>query len=433
MKRFRSLAAFVAAGALVASLPAMWSCRGEDEWYYEEVPDEPAAVAGPSLSDGGSRACDVPTGVPPRALVLQSGTRTTELAAVDLETKEVAGRVTFDGGYGFTSSLGADPWFVSGVTNQVYRLDAREPWKAVATWDVSGDDARNAEDTNANPVAVVPVGCDKAYVLRFNRNKIAVIDPSATGGVPAKYIDLGPLVQAGDPSVVEMTAAAYDPARRRVYVLLGNADLSKTVTIDGVTSLLCAPLAPSIIAIDVDTDALVELEGAAPGKGIRLAGYNPPLGTPLVFDEKGDRLLVLEGGCSEDLGGQPGPMQQRRVEEVDLRTGAVKTLVSLDDKGFPSSLAFVDPTRAALAFYYDGYRWDPATPSLSPIAGQVDVVAKDGRGGLIGVRSLFDPDGGPATHEIVTIPKSGDPQVLATNPFSRPGGFIGGLEAWPHR
>src|SRR5262249_49937433 len=151
------------------------------------------------------------------------------------------------------------------------------------------DSAGDAGFPNANPVTVVPTSCTKAYVLRYNRNRIAIIDQSQpAGGVPTKYIDLSSLRQPGDPDLVEMTSAVYVPAKKRVVVLLGNADLGRTVKVVGPfgdeTKLLCAQLKPSIIAIDVDTDRVVSLGGKAPGGGIALEGYNPPLGTPLIYD-----------------------------------------------------------------------------------------------------------------------------------------------------
>ena len=62
-------------------------------------------------------------------------------------------------------------------------------------------------------------GCWKAYVLRFNRNKISIIDTSqrTDAGVPIGTIDLSPLVVAGDNErVVEMTAAIYVPSKKRL-------------------------------------------------------------------------------------------------------------------------------------------------------------------------------------------------------------------------
>lgn len=437
--------------ALVAPLGVLWACSGDDDVFrstdagtFDASTADRAAPPSPSDDAGGSvapLACGDAGGAPPRVLLIQGNPRTSELAAVNLDTKTVDGRLAFDGGYGVTSSLGTEPYLLGGESDLVTRLDPREPWKPVASWNVRGDDGADGGDSNANPVAVVPTSCSKAYVLRFNRNRIAVIDQSQpAGGVPTKYIDLSSLRQPGDPNTVEMTSAVYVPSKKKVFVLLGNMDLSRTVKVMGPfgeeTKLLCAAsLKPSIIAIDPETDQVVSLGGTAPGGGIALEGYNPPLGTPLVYDPAADRLLVLQAGCSEDVGdGGPGGIIRRRVEQVDLATGAVKTLLALDGNGFPSSLAFVSGEHAALAFYFDGYQWDPRETTLGPaIPGGMDIIARD-RGAFIGTRATYLDDGGLGPLQVVSVPiTDAGPSVVTENPFSKPGGYVAGIETWPAR
>ncbi|MBX3205994.1 MAG: hypothetical protein KF764_13060 [Labilithrix sp.] len=428
---------------LIAPMGVLWACTGDDDVFrpndagtFEASTSDQAS---PEPTDGGATglACGDVTGAPPRVLVVQGNFTGSELAVVNLTTKAVDGRLSFDGGYGTTAAVGTDPYLLGGESDLVTRLDAREPWKAVASWNVRGDDKPAMGLDNANPVGVVQTACDKAYVLRFNRDRIAVIDPSRpASGAPTKFIDLAPLKQAGDPDVVEMTSAVYVPAKKRVYVLLGNSDLTKFVTAGGFTKLVCSTLKPSIIAIDVDTDEVVSLGGSAPGGGIALDGYNPPLGSPLVYDAAFDRLLVLQAGCNEDLGdGGAGGMTRRRVEQVDLATGAVKTLLSLDDRGFPSSLAFASGEHAAVAFYFDGYRWDPRQTALGDeIQGGIDLVARDGRGAFIGSRQITFLDGGAGPLQVLTVPPTdAGPSVVTEDPFSKPGGYVAGIEAWPQR
>jgi hypothetical protein len=427
---------------LVAPFGLLWACTGDDDVFRatDAGTFDASTVdrAEPSQPDSGTSglACGDATGVPARVLLIQGKPTGSELVAVNMTTKAVDGRLAFDGGYGTTSSLGTDPFLAGGESDLVTRLDAREPWKAVASWNVRGDDGADGGLDNANPVGVVQTACNKAYVLRFNRDRIAVIDPSqAAGGVPTKYIDLSPLKQAGDPDVVEMTSAVYVPSKKRVYVLLGNADLTNFVTSDGFTSLLCSNLKPSIIAIDVETDQIVSLNGAAPGGGIALEGYNPPLGTPLIYDAAFDRLLVLQAGCNAELeDGGAGAMTRRRVEQVDLATGAVKTLLSLDDRSFPSSLAFASGEHAAVAFYANGYHWDPRQPTLgAEIAGGIDLVASDGRGAFVGSHQLYDQDFKPTALQVITVPTTdAGPTVVTENPFTSPGGYVAGIEVWPH-
>lgn len=428
--------------ALVAPLAAVWACTGDDDVMRPADAGVSPEADGSSkvdaaVSDAPSgRACGDSSGAPPRVLLIQGTAKGSELAAVNMQTNAVDGRLAFDGGYGTTSSLGTDPYLLDGVNDTVMRLDAREPWKSVASWNVRGDDGKDGGDPNANPVGVVQTSCNKAYVLRFNRNRIAIIDPSQpSGGVPIGTVDLAGLAQAGDTNTVEMTSAVYVAAKKLVYVLLGNADLTRYDPV--ARALVCAAeLKPSIIAIDVETDKVVSLGGTAPGGGIALEGYNPPLGSPLVYDAAGDRLLVLQGGCNEPKDGGAGPaVLRRRVEEVSLATGAVKTLLSLTANGFPSTFAYASAEHGALAFYFDGYHWDPRKTTLGPaITGGMDLIVNDGRGAFVGARQVYFDDGGTGPLQVVSVPvDDAGPAIVTENPFSKPGGYVAGIEAWPHR
>ena len=207
--------------ALVAPVAVLWACTGDDDVVpstdagrfeasasHQSSPPTP----GPDGATNSGLACGDAGSAPPRVLLIQGTPKGSELAAVNMTTKTVDGRLAFDGGYGVTSSLGTDPYLLGGESDVVSRLDANEPWKVVASWNVRGDDGTDGGLPNANPVGVVQTACNKAYVLRYNRDKIAVIDPSqATGGVPSKYIDLKSLTQQGDPDTVEMTSFVVPP------------------------------------------------------------------------------------------------------------------------------------------------------------------------------------------------------------------------------
>lgn len=235
--------------AVLAPLAVLWACTGDDDVFRST---DAGAFDGsrafdrfaPPPSDGGPSplSCGDAGGAPPRVLLVQGNFRgTSELAVVNLLTKAVDGRLAFDGGYGVTSALATDPYLLGGETDLVTRLDAREPWRPVASWNVRGNDGRDGGEDNANPVAVVMTSCTKAYVLRYNRDRIAIIDPSQrAGGAPTGYIDLTPYKEPADPNMIEMTSAVYVPSKRKVYVLLGNTDLTQTVTVGGLTTLKCA-------------------------------------------------------------------------------------------------------------------------------------------------------------------------------------------------
>lgn len=438
--------------ALVAPAMGAWAVGcGDDEQYKEtdggSLDGGPLPDSGPlPQPDAGPRrlGCGDAGGAPARLLMSLSLAPTSELAAVNLSTKSVDGRLSFPGEYGTTYTFGSDPYLLAQEQDRVLRLDAREPWKVVSSWNVAGND-RDGGKPNANPAAIVVPSCGKGYVLRFNRNQIAVIDTDlvADGGAPESYIDLAPLLQPGDrDGLVEMTSAVYVPSKNRIYALLGNIDL-KSVASDGFTAL-CASTKPTIVAIDGTTGQLVSLGGTGPGGSIALEGYNPPLGTPLWYDPALDRLLVLNAGCNTDLGdGGAGAIQRRRVEEVDLATGVVKTLLSLDAQGFPSSFVFIDQSRAALAFFGQAFFWSPSQTTLgAEIPGGLDLLSHDGKGNIVGARTAYVPSDGsfvPGPLEMVSVPYSDAGTVdaasatsLGSDPFTKNrGGFLSGAEVWP--
>jgi hypothetical protein len=382
-------------------------------------------------SGPGVRQCGDAGGAPSRVLLTIGGTTDGELAAVNAQTFAVDGRLAIASAFGGSIvTNNREPFVIAQEADTVLRLDPREPWKSTASWNVKGDDAVDGGKKNANPSAVAVPACNKGYVLRFNRNKIAVIDTGedVTGGTPKSYIDLTAQVQAADTDgIVEMTSALYVPSKNRVYVLLGNVDLKKVAT-DGF-SALCATSKPAIVAIDPTTDQIV-------GNPIMLEGYNPPLGTPLWYDAVKDRFLVLSAGCNLDTGGGvAGDITRRRVEEIDLATGNVKTLITLDDQGFPSAFEYIDGTHAALAFFGQAYNWDPTKTTLgTEIAGGMDFFAADRKGKLFGARATY-VDGGPGPIQVlssdVTDAGIGSPTVITENPFTKNDGFMSSSSVWP--
>lgn len=447
----RRFALALVLGASLAGLCATAAGCGDDEVFKATDAGSFEASAVPETGtmvtpDGGDSSvpstCGNPTGAPERLLLTVNGA-TSEVAAFDLSTKMVDGRFAFAASTGQTFSFGTDPYVVEQGKDVVARMNAQRPWEPVATWNVAGDD-RTDGGPSAQPVSVVVPSCKKGYVLRFESNKIAVIDTNHTGGdagLPESYIDLSSLVQNDDKDGrVEMTSALYVPSKKLIYVLLGGWDKNKVAT-DGYTAL-CATSTPSIIAVDPDTNMLVSLGGTAPGGGIPLVGYSPALGNALVYDAARDRMLVFNSGCNADLGGGvAGAVTRRTVDEANLATKQSKTLLTLNDLGFPGTLALLDGNRAALTFFFpnQAFFWDPSAPVLGPeIPGSLDYAAFAKNGDLVGGRRTT-VDGGPVI-EVRSVPfTSGDGgsldasvvKTLGTNPFTSNSGFVGGAEVWP--
>jgi hypothetical protein len=423
-------------GLVLAPASAVAVACGDDDVFApakdagssdSALPDTAAGDSGP-----GVRTCGDAGGAPPRFLVTIGSASAGEMAAVNTLTNAVDGRLTIPGKFGGNVETGnREPFVIAQEADTVFRLDSREPWKTTASWNVKGDDAIDGGKPNANPAAVAVPACNKGYVLRFNRNKIAVIDTGedVTNGTPKSFIDLTPQLQAADTDgIVEMTSAIWVESKKLVYVLLANVDLNK-VAGDGYTAL-CATTKPSIVAIDPATDQVV-------GSPIMLEGYNPPLGTPFWYDWVKERFLVLSAGCNlaQDDGG-PGAVSRRRIEEVDIASGTVKTLLSLDDQGFPGAFEYIDATHAAVGFFGQAFYWDPTTTALgAPIPGGMDFFGNDGRGTLFGARATFLDDGGAGPIQIVSAPLVdggfGDAAVIAQDPFTKNGGYMSSASVWP--
>ena len=127
-------------------------------------------------------------------------------------------------------------------------------------------------------------------------------------------------------------------------------------------------------------------------------------------------------------------MTRRSVEQVDLATGSVKAALPLNDRGFPSTLAFVSGDQAAVAFGFDGYHWDPHQTTLGDtIVGGIDLVANDGRGAFVGSHQVYLDDGGTGPLQILSVSiTDAGPTVVTSDPFTKAGGYVAGIEAWPH-
>ncbi|MBX3233496.1 MAG: hypothetical protein KIT84_38000 [Labilithrix sp.] len=412
------------------------ACTGDDDVFraaplyaYDgatnDLPREPVT---PPEAGAPALSCGDAAGAPARALLV-NGERPSELVAMNLDSFAVDGRLPLDGGLGITSVTGFDPWLLDQENDLVTRLDAREPWKPVAEWSVRGDDAPAGDTRPARPVSVVQVSCSKAYVIRANRNRIAIIDPSQTTGAPTGWVDLTPFRVSGDTDTLDLSAAVWVPSKRKLFVLAGNVDRTQVITGAGVR---CREvLRPAVFGIDVRTDTVVSLAGTGPGGAIELEGYDPPAGHSLIYDAPLDRLLTLSRGCNIGLpDGGASLTARRRVEQVDLATGAVKLALSLDNRPAPTGFALVDGDHAAVVFGERGYLWNPRETSLGdPIDGGAHAVANDGRGGFVGSRRKDQ------SLEVFTLPigDAGAARPVATNPFTSLGGFAASIEAWPPR
>jgi hypothetical protein len=399
-----------------------------------------AAEGGPEagpLGDGGVTDATGPSdaAAPSRLLLTLNGMKgQSELVAFGVQSGQVDGRLVYPGSLGTVTIGPKAPWLLEQSEDLVARLDPAQPWTVAEQWNVALNDRADGGEAYSDPDDVVVGAGNKAYVLRYTRNEIAVIDPSSDGGTATRSIDLSAELQAAGDGTVEMSAGVYVPSKHLVYVLLANINRGN-VSSDGFT-LLCANTHPTVVAIDVTTDTLVNLNGAAPGSGLALGGYNPGLGpTALAYDAQSDRLIVLENGCNVAAdGGSAGVLAGREVEALSLFTGEAEKLLDLDGQGFPSQLVYIDAHRAIVQLGYPSaaYTWDPTTTALGPVIPNApDSFVWDGVANLLGFSARYDADGGMGYDVLSVRAADGAVTKLGQDPFSLPSGYPGGVALWP--
>jgi hypothetical protein len=454
---FRSMAFTM---AILAVLAVLAGCGGDDISFAPEagtdggadatrprdgtVSDSPTSDITPDVGQDTKPETEAGP-VPQRVLVTSQNTSSSELVAIDVATGKIDGNLVYPG-FGTTDAHSSlFPFVLEQQNNVVGRLDAHRPWVIDSSWSVLLHDGVDGGFLYTDPYAAVIGAGDKTYVLRYNRNQIAVINALQTvdAGPPLSTIDLSSLVQAGGDGAVEMTAGVYVAASNMLYVVLGNLD-QNTFT-DG--DLLCTGTTSTVVGIDTTTDKIKSLGGTGPGGAIALKGFNPAF-NGVVYDSAtaGGRILIFEAGCNlpgatADAG--PGAITKRGVEAVNLSDGSTTVLLDTaaspefaSGGGYPDGFVYIDATHAILGFDFTGfevYNWDPTSTTLGKlIPNAPDAFVSDGAGNLLGTLTTFG-DGGSSSTSVVKVDiATGKSTTLNASPFTTPGGFVGGVDLWPH-
>jgi hypothetical protein len=383
-----------------------------------------------AASDAGP---DAAGGRPPWLLVSVNYQGQSELVAYSLTAKDVDGRFDYPGSIGltFVDTLGR-PFLLEQSNDLVVELDPLAPWRPRASWDVRLDDRADGGAPNADPVMIAPVRPGKAYVVRFNRNHIAVIDDTvkADASAPTKTIDLSSFADPNDTDTsVDPVGAVFTGGK--LYVLLGNLDLTRVSPTGFFT--ICTTAQPKLIAIDPTTDAVeAVIDGGAAG-GTLLPGYNPNF-NGLWLDAPRNRLLVLEGGCNPELADAgKGPLERRQVDAIDLTTGAVTTVLDLNGEGFPNAMARLSADEVIFGFdFFSAKRWLVTSNALgASLPDGLSAFTPDPNGNVFGIQSTFLGDGGTERNLIEVPSDGGAAQILAPLPVTQPGGFAGAIDYAP--
>jgi hypothetical protein len=381
---------------------------------------------------------------PAAHVLLTSGSTDSTLASYAIASGALEGTTAFSGGFGAPTTSGSAPFLLEQAASVVARLDATSPWKIDSTWNVLGTDKPTGAASYTDPYAVVVSAGAKAYVLRYTRNVIDVIDPSQTvdGGAPTgNGIDLTSLVQPGDnDGLVDMAAGFYDPTTQRLWVVLENID-------NTTYPLACRATVSTLIAIDTRSDALVSLGGSGPGGAYAFSLTDP---TGVVFDRANDRIVAaaygcqnetpIDGGPGVDAGSAPsGPIVGSGIEAISLEDGTHTVLFAasaVGTGGRGSALAlvgggdavatFLDPDSFATTGYVLDLTAKTVKSTLPLVPGSF---ASDGNGHLYGTASASD--GGNAEDLVEVTVADGSTRVLTAGVVAdSTSTFVGGVALW---
>ncbi len=445
----------LSSGVLSLSVLAMATftgCVGDDT----EVPVADSGAASPHPDAGldatvvGDDAGNVDAALPSEAAVTDSATdgsdaasaaryltlsyefagySRSEYAAFNLGTARADGHLQY-ASFGANMSTARSPWVLEQKNDLVMKLDPGRPWVPTASWSVASPPPDAGGFAYADSMSVAETATH-AYVALYNRNSVAVLDTTASpdGGAPASRIDLSALVQAGDEDhSVEDSAALYDSATKRVWLVLQNVD--EEAPYGGppdYDSQCVAGLKSTVVAIDTTTNTLV------PNLTYTLTGINP---STAILDAANHRLILLDVGCEEIADGgdaAAGFVTGRVVESINLGTGTSTVLLDANAMRRPSGLAYANEHLAFVSFGGATYAWDPTTTSLgSALTNTPDTFVWDGTG-LVGPRTSYLGDGGVAIDIITVDPLTGAATTIGSNPMSSPdsSGFFESVDLWP--
>ena len=377
----------------------------------------------------------------PAHVLVVSGSTNSVLASVALDGGAIEGTTSFSGGFGAPTTSGGQPFLMEQAVSVVARLDSVSPWKIDSTWNVNGTDEMDGGYAYSDPDGVVVPAGNKAYVLRYTRNQIDIIDPSQTvdGGGATGSIDLSSLVQVGDSDgVVEMTNGFYDATTKRLWVVLENIDRN---------TFGCIAAKATLIAVDTLHDTLVSLGGSGPGGAYAFSLVDPE---GVVFDSANDRVLVAANGCQAeqpidggpgvDAGSLPGgPLVGAGIEAISLSTGASTVLIPASAVGTGTlggtSLVLVGGTDAVatftdpLTYEVSGYLVDLGARTVkSTLLLNSSEIASDGKGHVYALS--YAADGGANQDLVVIDVADGTNTVLAASVVTDPEAFVGGVALW---
>ncbi len=201
----------------------------------------------------------------------------------------------------------------------------------------------------ANPYDIAVLSSTRAYVTRYERRELWIVDPST--GAKTGEIDLGAFADADGTPEMDRIAVVGPLA----FVSLQRVDRNAGFI----------PTDSSLVAvIDTRTDQLVDCDPIAPGvQAIHLPRTNPV--TDFAFDRTTSRLLL---GCAGFYGALDGG-----IVAIDAAMLTSTQVVATDAAlgGDCNDLVWLSPDHAYVivstpSFVTQLVRWNPATGAVGP-------------------------------------------------------------------
>ncbi len=386
-----------------ASLPSEGGADG--------APSEAAAQDAADASDA-SDAADAEA--PAYALFVGTDfTKNAELSVVRLNPDSIAGRLPIADQDSVPYASGGFGFVLEHTVGKAIVLDPAQPWMAETSIDIN--DSPDAGPLASNPRTVLVTTGTKAYVARYASNVVKIVDVAA--GTVTGSVDLSAFVAPDDPDgLVDVQDGAYDPATQRAYFLLERINQGDYSGVAPDYVGACLTSHGQIVAIDVTTDAIVDLNGPAPGQAIDLLGDDPASLTP---DFASGRFIVTDSGCHQGLDG--GYVRLGRgIESVALATATPTWLYQTSSAARLYGIVWIDGSHAFVNLGSDWFAWNPAQATFGDaIPNFPQAPFYDGVARIIGL-SQQEPVGSDAaaTWSVVAFDTATSQiSTIATNPF----------------
>jgi len=315
----------------------------------------------------------------------------------EVELVEFGSTLSASGGYHSTKSdidvaaFDNDYYLIERFqADRIHKVDIGNP--AIFQWQYSA--LEKGDNASANPYDLIFVNAQKAYLLRYNKEKAWIVDPGAERQADFK---------TGELDLSGYTPSGTDFPRMSAGMI---HDGNLYITVQRLDSNF-DPTNPSCVAVfDISTDSPVDTQqgGSECGKGIELKGRNPGE----ILHQPGVGILVQNTGDSF-----PVDPQHSSIDHIDPSNfAATERVDATSATGLTYNIAVASDKKG----YFLGYDSFGSLDlrSFDPSTGNVDSGSVAGLGGV----DLRDLAMGPDGRLWVGDARTGNPGLRLLDPGS---------------